>query len=51
MRTPKIYLETTVFNFPFVDDAADLMTGIINKREGYKEIEIYSPTEVVENVE
>jgi hypothetical protein len=28
-----------------------LMTGIINKREGYKQIEIYSPTEVVESVE
>jgi len=24
MRTPKIYLETTIFNFPFVDDAPDL---------------------------
>jgi rRNA-processing protein FCF1 len=28
-----------------------LMTGIINKREGYKQIEIYSPTEVVESVD
>ena len=24
MRIPKIYLETTIFNFPFVDDAPDL---------------------------
>ncbi len=28
-----------------------IMSSIINKREGYKSIEIYSPTEVVEYVE
>jgi len=24
MKIPKIYLETTIFNFPFADDALDL---------------------------
>jgi len=29
MKIPRIYLETTIFNFPFVDDAPDLRAGTI----------------------
>ena len=29
MRIPRIYLETTIFNFPFADDAPDLKAGTI----------------------
>jgi len=29
MKIPKIYLETTIFNFPFVDDAPDLRAETI----------------------
>lgn len=28
-----------------------IMTGVINNREGYNNIDIYSPTEVIENDE
>ena len=37
----KLYLETTIFN----------LTALVNSREGYKGIDIYSPSEVVENDE
>ncbi|MDR3170898.1 MAG: hypothetical protein LBU17_04625 [Treponema sp.] len=56
MEVLKIYLETTIFNFPFVDDSpqykkdaqdflAEIKTG---KREGYKKIGIYKPREVLD---
>ena len=30
MRIPAIYLETTIFNFPFVDDARNIMLKTFN---------------------
>ncbi len=88
MKIPTIYLETTMFNFPFVDDApqykADTLrlfeeikagkfqaftstyvidelknaadslieaTELVNFREGYRKIGIYSPAEVIDYAE
>jgi hypothetical protein len=60
MRIPKIYLETSVFNFYFivsynfkhiVKRKTIKMTELLNYREGYKKVGIYSPTEVIEDEE
>jgi len=50
MRIPKVYLETTLFNFQhIVKHKTVKMTGYINALNGYRAIEICSPMEVVEN--
>lgn len=53
MRIPKIYLETTMFNFYFADDAPekrqDTLRRLRNFREGYKKVGIYSPAEVIDD--
>ena len=36
MEIPKIYLETTIFNFPFVDDAPDLRADTLRLFEEIK---------------
>jgi len=55
MKVPKIYLETSIFNFHFADDSPDkrddtlrLFEKIINLREHYNRIGIYSPSEVID---
>ncbi len=75
MKKLKVYLETSIFNFAFAEDAPIAIASVndldaiiswnfehivklktkrevigINALMGYKEIEIYSPWEVVENV-
>jgi len=54
MRTPKIYIETDLdvivsFNFQHIVKRKTVtMTEVVNLREGYKRIGIFSPTDVVE---
>lgn len=50
MRTPKIYIETSIFNFVFADDAPDKRDdALVLFREGYKCIGIFSPAEIIDN--
>jgi hypothetical protein len=60
LGTPKIYLETTMFNFPFVPDKPGYTelkaqtferVSRVNAREGYKRIGIFKPVEVLKNYE
>jgi len=57
MRKPKIYLETTIFNYYIFSynfhhinrNKTKKMTSVINIREGYKPITITIASEVVEH--
>ncbi len=48
MRKLKVYLETSVFKH-IVKWKTVSMTEVINLREGYRRIGIFSPTEIITN--
>ena len=54
MKKLKLYIETSVWNFLFVDDApekkevTEALSNSINKKMGYREIDICRPEEVSE---
>ena len=53
MNKPKIYLETTIFNFPFADDAPELKADTLKLFDAIKagKYEPYTSTYAVEELE